>query len=179
MLMASAIVMEDEILKIFDESVSAVWSTDSVGPEVQHFIKKKSAQINYMYFSIYAVVLLFSTCMFPIFGDHHEWIVCEDAFDHYLGVSSKMFNQLFFWSSPVMSYVTLRFTGALLCGIEGLSLQIFLINQRILQISDDHPDYDKLKVGQKILWQNKIFHTLLSCIKHHIFVVTCDDDKHS
>jgi hypothetical protein len=179
MLMASAIVMEDEILKIFDESVSAVWSTDSVGPEVQHIIKKKSAQINYMYFLIYAVVLLSSTCMFPIFGDHYEWIVCEDAFDHYLGVSSKMFNQLFFWSSPVMSYVTLRLTGALLYGIEGLSLQIFLINQRILQISDDHPDYDTLKVGQKILWQNKIFHTLLSCIKHHIFVVTCGDDKHS
>jgi hypothetical protein len=73
----------------------------------------------------------------------------------------------------------LRFTGAFLYGIEGLSLQIFLINQRILQVSDDHADYDKLKVGQNILWQSKIFHTLVSCIKHHICIVTCVDDKHS
>jgi hypothetical protein len=59
-----------------------------------------------------------------------------------------------------MCYAALRLPGMLLYAIEGLSLQIFLINQRIVQVSDVHPDYDKLKVGQKILWQNKIFHTL-------------------
>jgi hypothetical protein len=179
MVMAFAIFMEDVLLKIVGESNSSFWSTDSVGPEVQHFIKKKSAQINYMYFSIYAVVLVSSTSMFPIFGDHREWNVCEVAFDHYFGVGSKIFNQLFFWSSPIMYYATLRLPGALLYGIEGLSLQIFLINQRILQVSDDRPDYDKLKVGQKILWQNEIFHTLCSCIKHHICIVTCGDNKRS
>jgi hypothetical protein len=179
MVMASAIVMEDVILKTVDESISSFWSTDSVSSEVQHSIKKKSAQINNMYFSIYAFLLVSSTSMFPIFGDHREWNVCEVVFDYYFGVYSKIFNQLFFWSSPVICYVSLRFTGALLYGIEGLSLQIFLINQRILQVSDDHPNYDKLKVGQNILWQNKIYHTLLSCIKHHIAVVTCGDDKQS
>jgi hypothetical protein len=46
--------------------------------------------------------------------------------------------------------ITLRLSGVLLYGIEAMSLQIFLINQRILQVCDDHPDYDKLKVGQKI-----------------------------
>jgi hypothetical protein len=177
--MASATVMEDVILKTLDESISAFWSTDSVGPEVQHFVKKQSAQTNYFYFSIYAVLLVASTIMFPIFGDHREWNVCEIAFDHYLGVWSKIFNPLFFWSHPVMCYSALRLPGTLLYGIEGLSLQIFLINQRILQISDDHPDYDKLKVGQKILWQNKIFHTLISCIKHHVIIVKYGDDKHS
>jgi hypothetical protein len=179
MVMASAIVMEDVILKTFDESINSCWSTDSVGPEAQHSIKKKSAQINNMYFWIYSFLLVSSTSMFPIFGDHREWNVCEVAFDHYLGVCSKIFNQLFFWSAPVACYVSLRLSGALLYAIEGLSLQIFLINQRILQVSDDHPDYDKLKVGQTILWQNKIFQTLGSCIKHHIFVVTSGDDKHS
>ncbi|KAJ3621292.1 hypothetical protein MTP99_003444 [Tenebrio molitor] len=172
MVMASAIVMEDVILKTVDESISSFWSTDSVNPEVQHSIKKKSAQINNMYFSIYAFLLVSSTSMFPIFGDHREWNVCEVVFDYYFGVYSKIFNQLFFWSSPVACYVSLRLTGALLYGIEEISLQIFLINQRILQVSDDHPNYDKLKVGQNILWQNKIYHTLLSCIKHHIAVVT-------
>ncbi|CAH1379635.1 unnamed protein product [Tenebrio molitor] len=109
--------------------------------------------------------------MFPIFGDHREWSVCEVAFDHYLGAWSKFFTQLLSWSCPVMFYVSLRPTGGILYVTEGISLQIFLINQRILQVSDDHPDYDKLKVGQKILWQNKIFHTLLSCIKHHVIIV--------
>jgi hypothetical protein len=50
----------------------------------------------------------------------------------------------------------LQFSGALLYTIEGLSLQIFLINQRILQVSFDHPDYDKLKVGQKRLQKVKM-----------------------
>jgi branched-subunit amino acid transport protein AzlD len=111
--------------------------------------------------------------MFPIFGDHREWNGCEIAFDHYLGVCSKFFSQLFFCSIPtIMTYTMLRFTGAFLYTIEGLSWQIFLINQRILQVSGDHPDYDKLKVGQNILWQSKIFHILVSCIKHHICIVT-------
>jgi hypothetical protein len=170
MVMASAIVMENLILKVFVESINSFWSTDSVGPEVQHFVKKKLAQTIRLLVSIYAVLLLSSTIMFPIFGDHNEWCVCEVAFDHYLGVWSKFFYQLFFWSTPVMFYATLRLTGAFLFGIEGLCLQIFLINQRILQVSDDHPDYDKLKVGQKILWQNNIFQTLVSCIKHHICI---------
>jgi hypothetical protein len=159
MVMASAIVMEDVILKLVNELNSSFWSIDSLGAEVQYFAKKKSAQTNYMLFSIYAVLFVSSTIMFPIFGDHREWSVCEFAFDHY--------------------YAMLRFSGALLYTIEGLRLQIFLINQRILQVSDDHPDYDKLKVGQNILWQNKIFHTLLSCIKHHVIIVKYGDDKHS
>jgi hypothetical protein len=132
-----------------------------------------------MLFSIYAVLLVSSTIMFPIFGDHREWSVCEFAFDHYLGVWSRILNRFLFCSTPIVFYAMLRFSGALLYTIEGLSLQIFLINQRILQVSDDHPDYDKLKIGQKILWQNTVFRTLLSCIKHHVIIVTCGDDKHS
>ncbi|KAJ3621295.1 hypothetical protein MTP99_003447 [Tenebrio molitor] len=171
MLMAFSIAMEDAVMKIIDEANSSFWSTDSVGPEVQHIIRNKSAKTNHLLLSIYAVLLLSSIVMFPIFGDHREWSVCEVAFDHYLGAWSKFFTQLLSWSCPVMFYVSLRPTGGILYVIEGISLQIFLINQRILQVSDDHPDYDKLKVGQKILWQNKIFHTLLSCIKHHVIIV--------
>jgi hypothetical protein len=178
MLMAFSIAMEDAVMKIIDEANSSFWSTDSVGPEVQHIIRNKSAKTNHLLLSIYAVLLLSSIVMFPIFGDHREWSVCEVAFDHYLGAWSKFFTQLLSWSCPVMFYVSLRPTGGILYVIEGISLQIFLINQRILQVSDDHPDYDKLKVGQKILWQNKIFHTLLSCIKHHVIIVKYDDDKH-
>jgi hypothetical protein len=179
MTMVSVALVEDVILKTYDESNGSFCPTDSAGSEVQHSIKKKSAQINYMYFSIYAVVLLSSAIMFPIFGDHREWSVCEVAFDHYLGVWSKIYNQLFFCSAPVWFYVSLQLAGAMLYAIEELSLQIFLLNQRILQISDDHPDYDKLKVGEKILWQNKIFYTLISCIKHHVIILTCGDNKHS
>jgi hypothetical protein len=142
MLMAFAIAAENVIMKIFDETNSSFWSTDSVGPEVQHFVRKKSAKTNNLLLSIYAVLLLSSIVMFPIFGDHREWSVCEVAFDHYLGVWSKFFIQLLSWSSPVMFYVSLRLTGVFLYAIEGLSLQIFLINQRIMQVSDDHPNYN-------------------------------------
>jgi hypothetical protein len=79
MVMASAIVMENLILKVFVESINSFWSTDSVGPEVQHFVKKKLAQTIRLLVSIYAVLLLSSTIMFPIFGDHNEWCVCEVA----------------------------------------------------------------------------------------------------
>jgi hypothetical protein len=46
MVMASAIVMENLILKVFVESINSFWSTDSVGPEVQHFVKKKISTNN-------------------------------------------------------------------------------------------------------------------------------------
>jgi hypothetical protein len=109
------------------------------------------------------VLFLFGTSMFPIFGDHREWNVCEIAFDHYLGVCSKFFSQLFFCSIPtIMTYTMLRFTGALLYTIEGLSWQIFLINQRILQVSGDHPDYDKLKTKHSLAK-----YTL--CITSHLY----------
>jgi hypothetical protein len=127
---------------------------------VQHFIRNKSAKTNRLLLSIYAVLLLSSIVMFPIFGNHREWSVGEEVFDQYFGIWSKFFIQLLSWSSPVMFYVSLRFTGTMMYLIEGLSLQIFLINQRILQVSDDHPDYDKLKVGQKIFSGKIKFSTL-------------------
>jgi hypothetical protein len=52
MLMAFAIAAENVVIKIFDETNSSFWSTDSVGPEVQHFIRNKSAKTNRLLLSI-------------------------------------------------------------------------------------------------------------------------------
>ncbi|CAH1379655.1 unnamed protein product, partial [Tenebrio molitor] len=51
-----------------------------------------------------------------------------------------------------------------------ISLQIYLINQRILQVCVDNIDFDRLKIGQKIIYQNDIFKTLCSCTQHHVTV---------
>jgi hypothetical protein len=55
-----------------------------------------------------------------------------------------------------------------------MSLQIYLINQRILQVGVNNIDFDKLKIGQKIIYQNDIFKTLCSCTRHHVTLMRYD-----
>jgi hypothetical protein len=64
--------------------------------------------------------------------------------------------------------------GLFLYLVAEMSLQIYLINQRILQVGVNNIDFDKLKIGQKIIYQNDIFKTLCSCTRHHVTLMRYD-----
>jgi hypothetical protein len=153
-----------EILSIEDTSF---WSIDSAGPEVRSFILKKFTKMNLYFYANCAVVVAFIIVMCPFIGSHKEWLLAEIVFDRYLPSCSRLFYHLYFWSIPFLGFTSLRHSAAIFYQIGELFLQIILIKQHILQACVDNFDFDKLKIGEQIIYQNKIFKVLCSCTTHH------------
>jgi hypothetical protein len=108
--------------------------------------------------------------MLPVFGSHREWLMIEDVFDQYLGSSLKMLSQICFYFAPFAIYTSFRHCGTLLYNILQLFLQFFLINEHILQISDDKTLPGKLSLEKRLHHQNQTFKKLRFCIQHHVVV---------
>ncbi|CAH1380145.1 unnamed protein product [Tenebrio molitor] len=94
----------------------------------------------------------------------------EDVFDQYLGSSSKIISQLCFYCAPFAIYSSFRHCGTLLYNILQLCLQFFLINEHILQISDDKTIPEKLSFEKRLHHQNQTFKKLCFCIQHHVVI---------
>jgi hypothetical protein len=168
--MIVAILLEKEILQLVNEHQRLFWSINSAGSQARLFILKKASKINRYTYFMYTVAALWSIVMLPVFGSHREWLIVEDVFDQYLGSSSKIVSQIFFSFAPVIVYSALRHIGILLYNILQLCLQISLINEHVLQISDDKTVLEKLSFAERLRLQNQIFKKLCFCIEHHVVV---------
>jgi hypothetical protein len=136
--------IENEIFHLLGEQKRLFWSINGAGSQARLIILKKASRINCYTYIIYTVLALWSIAMSPVFGSHREWLMIEEVFDQYLGSSSKMISQIFIYCAPFALYSSFRHCGTLLYIILQLSLQIFLINKHILQISDDKTLPEKL-----------------------------------
>jgi hypothetical protein len=110
--------------------------------------------------------------MSPLCGTQKEWDLAEIVVEQCLEPWSTIFYHVYFWSLPLMIFTVFR--GLFLYAVAEISFQIYLINQRILQVCVDNIDFDRLKIGQKIIYQNDIFKTLCSCTRHHVTVTRYD-----
>jgi hypothetical protein len=147
--------------------------TDVLGPEVPSFviIFKNSTRTNLRFYVICGTTAVLGVLFCPFCGSDKEWNLAEIIFDEYLSPWSLLFYHIFYWSLPLLIYNTIRPCLILLYTTARMRLQVSLINQRILQDCVDNIDFDKLKVGQQISYQNKIFRTLCSCIDHHVLTI--------
>lgn len=162
--------LEDNIYAIIHEIDTSFWSIDSVGPVVRSSILKKSARVKFYLYIVLAIVIMFVIVVSPLCGSNKEWILAEVVFDQYLRPWSNIFYHLYICSILFLIYATSRSCAIFLYEVAEISLQVYLINQRILQVCDDKLDFDRLKIGERISYQNKIFRTLCACIEHHVIV---------
>jgi hypothetical protein len=162
--------IENEIFHLLGEQKRLFWSINGAGSQARLIILKKASRINCYTYIIYTVLALWSIAMLPVFGSHREWLMIEEVFDQYLGSSSKMISQIFIYCAPFAFYSSFRHCGTLLYNILPLCLQIFLINEHILQISDDKTIPEKLSLEKRLHHQNQTFKKLRFCIQHHVVV---------
>jgi hypothetical protein len=162
--------VENKIFHLLGEQKRLFWSINGAGSQARLIILKKASRINCYTYIIYTVLALWSIAMLPVFGSHREWLMIEDVCDQYLGSSSKMISQIIIYCAPFFIYSSFRHCGTLLYNMLQLCLQIFLINEHILQISDDKTLPEKLSLEKRLHHQNQIFKKLRFCIQHHVVV---------
>jgi hypothetical protein len=168
--MIISMLLENEIFHLLEEQKRLSTALNSAGSQARLIILKKASRINCYTYIIYTVLALWSVAMLPVFGSHREWLMIEDVFDQYLGSSSKIISQLCFYCAPFAIYSSFRHCGTLLYNILQLCLQFFLINEHILQISDDKTIPEKLSFEKRLHHQNQTFKKLCFCIQHHVVI---------
>jgi hypothetical protein len=165
-----SMVLEKRYHYLASEQERLFWSIDSAGPQARLLILKKASQINRVTYLIYAISAAWSIALLPVFGSHREWILVEYVFDRYFGSSSNILYHITYSCAPFFIYTSVRHCGSLLYGILQLYLQMFLINQHILEICDDKTVLEKLRFEQRVQHENETFKTLCFCIDHHVVI---------
>jgi hypothetical protein len=172
--MSTVILIENNIQESIQLMENSFWSIDSVGSQVRLSILKKSAGIKLYFYVVCVVTIISFVYMSPLCGSQKEWNVGEIVIEEYLGAWSTIFYHVYFGSISLIAFTVFRPCGLFLYLVAEISLQIYLINQRILQVGVNNIDFDRLKIGQKIIYQNDIFKTLCSCTRHHVTLMRYD-----
>jgi hypothetical protein len=163
-----SMVLEKRTHYLISERKRLFWSIDRAGPQARLLILKNASQINGFTYLIYGISAAWSIVMLPVFGSHREWLLIEYVFDRYFGSSSNILYHITLCLSPFFIYTSVRHCGSLLYITLQLYLQMFLINQHILQICDDKTVLEKLE--QRDRHENETFKKLCFCIDHHVVI---------
>jgi hypothetical protein len=165
-----SMVLEKRAHYLASEQERLFWSIDSAGPQARLLILKNASQINRVTYFIYAISAAWSIVVLPVFGSHKEWMPTEYVFDRYFGSSSNILFHVAFSFAPFFIYSSIRQCGCLFYCILQFYLQMFLINQHILEICDDKTVLEKLTFEQRVRHENEIFKKLCFCIDHHVVI---------
>jgi hypothetical protein len=165
-----SMVLEKMSHYLVSEQKRLFWSINSAGTQARLLILKNASQINRFTYLIYGISVAWSIVLLPVFGSHREWIMVENVFERYFGSSSNILYHMAFYFAPFLIYTSIRHCGSFLYIILQLYLQMFLINQRILQICDDKTVLEKLTFEQRVRHENETFKKLCFCIDHHVVI---------
>jgi hypothetical protein len=168
--MFTSMVLEKKAHYLASQQNRLFWSIDSAGPQARLLILKNASQINRFTYLIYGISVAWSIVLLPVFGSHREWMISEYIFDRYFGSISKILYHVTFSLAPFFIYTSVRHCGSLFYTILQLYLQMFLINQHILQICDDKTVLEKLTFEQRVRHENETFKKLCLCIDHHVVI---------
>jgi hypothetical protein len=165
-----SMVLEKRAHYLVSEQKRLFWSINSAGPSARLLILKKASQINRFIYLIYAISAAWGIVMLPVFGSHKEWVMVEYVFDRYFGSSSNILYHITYSCAPFFIYTSVRHCASLFYIILQLYLQMFLINQHILEICDDKTVLEKLTFEQRVRHENETFKKLCFCIDHHVVI---------
>jgi hypothetical protein len=163
--MVFAIIVEPKLFELMSMVENTFWSEDSAGVETRQKIVTKSKIFLKMNFVFLSTWLIVSVTMLPIFGNHKEWVLVSMIFEKHFGTWGIIHDWIYFSIIPFMLFSSIRFGGALFYAILMFHVQMFLINEHILQISNICEDasgeaYFHCTISQKLRF----------CIDHHICI---------
>jgi hypothetical protein len=163
--MVFAVILEPKIFELVSEVGNSFWSEDSAGLETRQKIVTKSKIFLKMNFVFLTTWLILSVTMLPIFGDHKEWILVSIIFEKHFGTWAIILDWIYFSTAPFVVYSSIRLSGTLFYGTLLTHVQMFLINEHILQICDNPEG----AFGQES-FHCTISQKLRFCIDHHVYL---------
>jgi hypothetical protein len=163
--------------KTYNEQSSSfhkfAWSIDSAGLKAKQTILDKAAMSNMINY-ISLLLAVFSVVInLPIWGKERELFLSVEVFEYIFGKWSKVPHTIYFATVPYLAYATFRLSFMLLYCILQVQIQIFLVNEQILQISDNFTDFDNLDIIDDLSYQNTIHQRLSQDCRQHYEIKRC------
>jgi hypothetical protein len=161
--MVFAMILESKILRLMSKLENNFWSENTAGVEARQKVVAKSKTFLIINFVFLGICLILSVAMFPIFGDHKEWILISIIVENHFETWGIIFDWIIFSTVPFVLFSSIRLSGALFYGTLALQVQMFLINEHILQISDNFENS-----SDQTIFHTRISQKLRFCIDHHV-----------
>jgi hypothetical protein len=149
------------------------WSIDSAGLEAKRSILNKSAMSNVINYISLLLTLFITVLNFPIWGNERELFLSVEVFEYIFGNWAKIPHVIYFATVPYLTYTAFRVPFMLLYCILQVQIQIFLVKEHILQISDHSTDSNNLNMIDDVSYQNAIHQRLCQDIRQHYEIKRC------
>jgi hypothetical protein len=163
--MLFAIILEPKTFELSSECENKFWSEDSAGVEARQKIGIKSKKFLIINFVFLGICLILSVAMCPIFGDHKEWILISIIFENNFGTWGNILDWIYLSTMPFVLFSSIRLGGALFYTTLALHVQMLLINEHILQISENCENS-----SDQAIFHTRISQKLRFCIDHHVCI---------
>lgn len=146
---------------LLKERNAKFWKINIFGPTIKQIILKHSQncykKIYFVWISYFAVIVIF----LPIWGGLRDFFLYVQVYEIYFGRWAIVPKFIYSSTLPFMAYSAIRLPAAMLYVIYQLHLQLILINQKLLRISNNESDPK---------YQDRITRILYNCIHHHVIL---------
>jgi uncharacterized membrane protein (GlpM family) len=155
-----------EKLERWHQSIS--WSIDSAGITAKQIILDRSTRNNRIYYALLVLTFFISIVNLPMGENENEFYLCIEVFENIFGNWSKIPYFIYFATMPYLIYANLRLPFILLYAILQTHIQIFLLTEHILHISDNFIDTRNGNIIiDDVLYQDKIKERLCLFTQQH------------
>nr|XP_015840247.1 PREDICTED: uncharacterized protein LOC107399081 [Tribolium castaneum] len=127
-------IFEKQLLNLLSEAETIFWPPEMITSELPKFIHRTNV-LNYF---IIAWFGLLGVILFPVWGDQSEWFLNVWAYKAYFGSWWYIPYNLFYYSQPMAAWTCVRLPFIMMYFSLQIKLQIFLLNQQILEIPKGH-----------------------------------------
>lgn len=162
---------EKTIYKLYEHLCEIYWSLDEAPKELQNNINNKSTMIIIWNVIIGLFIGFTMIVNLPIFGDQSELFLCIRVFDEYFGKFALIPYFLYFSGFPYLCYAGVRLAFTLLYGVLHLEVQIFLLEDFLVKISESSAFLNNSNNMYNTLYQKQIEKKLRICVRHHINLI--------
>jgi hypothetical protein len=147
---------------------SISWSIDSSGIKAKQIILDRSTRNNRIYYALFVLTLLIFIVNLPIGKNENEFYLCVEVFENIFGNWSRIPSFIYFATMSYLVYANFRLPFMLLYAILQTHIQIFLLTEHILHISDNFIDTRNGNIIiDDVLYQDKIKERLCLFTQQH------------
>ncbi|EFA12265.2 odorant receptor 234 [Tribolium castaneum] len=156
-------IFEKQLLNLLSEAETIFWPPEMITSELPKFIHRTNV-LNYF---IIAWFGLLGVILFPVWGDQSEWFLNVWAYKAYFGSWWYIPYNLFYYSQPMAAWTCVRLPFIMMYFSLQIKLQIFLLNQQILEIPKGH-NTNSETAPDDLSYQEAVSQKMCLCISHNV-----------
>jgi hypothetical protein len=160
-------VIEKRVATLSIQFSNFAWSLDSAGDNVKSMILENSERNNKMNNIVLLLAASAIVINLPIWADQNELFLFGQVFEYFFGKFSIIPYVIYSATMPYVCYACFRLAFVFLYLILHVQVQVFLLSEGILQISDDFKHLEDLDKIRNVLYQKTMHKKLCFYIQQH------------